>query len=303
MDLRRLEAFAKVYECKSFSRAAQEIFLSQPTVSGHIKSLEEELDLRLFDRLGRRIVPTKGADILYDYAKRILGLVEEAAMSLDAFMGRHRGDLLVGGSTIPGQYLLPKVLGGFHQEYPEVKVTLNIGDTGGVVEKVLDGSLELGVVGAADTDERLVFEPLMKDLVTLAAWPDHPLAGKSIRVGDLKGQPIVLREPGSGTRAFAEQALKKAGLDIDTMEVAAQVGSTLAVLQSVRSRVGLGFVSRRAMIEDMEANRLAEIRMEDAKMTRKFFLVTLKNRTLSPAAKAFIKICAASLREAPVGGI
>ncbi|MBI4799608.1 MAG: LysR family transcriptional regulator, partial [Desulfarculus sp.] len=154
MDLRRLQVFAKVYECRSFSRAADEVLLSQPTVSGHIKSLETELGVRLFDRLGREILPTRGAELLYGHAKAILEMVEEAQRSVDAFLGRLRGELLVGGSTIPGQYVLPEFIGRFRLLHPEVRVTLAIGDTGEICEKVLRGGLEVGLVGAVLDDDR-----------------------------------------------------------------------------------------------------------------------------------------------------
>lgn len=291
VDLRRLQAFAKVYEFKSFSRAAQEIFLSQPTVSGHIKSLEQELGLQLFDRLGRRIVPTRGADILYDYTRRILDLLTEAGQALDSFMGRHRGELVLAGSTIPGQYLLPAALGLYRQKYPEVSITLQIADTGQVLQSVLEGKVELGMVGSTSDDERLMFEPLIKDQVALAAWPDHPLAGKTISAEKLAGEPLVMREPGSGTRAFALKVLEAAGLDSTQMTIAGQFGSTMAVIQAVRAKVGLGFVSLLAIQEEIQAGRLAQVRVTGLDLIRHFYLATLTKRSHSPAAQALIDFC------------
>ncbi|MBI5523619.1 MAG: LysR family transcriptional regulator [Desulfarculus sp.] len=295
MDLRRLQVFAKVYECRSFSRAADEVLLSQPTVSGHIKSLETELGVRLFDRLGREILPTRGAELLYGHAHAILEMVEEAQRSVDAFLGRLRGELLVGGSTIPGQYVLPEFIGRFRLLHPEVRVTLAIGDTGEICEKVLKGGLEVGLVGAVLEEERLAFAPLMDDQVVLAAWPGHPLAGRRLSPRDLTTTPVVLREPGSGTRMVLSRALERAGLGLEDLEVAAQMGSTMAVLQAVRARVGVGVISRLALTDDLEAGRVIELDLPGLELGRQFHLVTRKKRTHSPAAQAFMALCLAAL--------
>ncbi|MCB2225337.1 MAG: LysR family transcriptional regulator [Desulfarculaceae bacterium] len=296
MDLRRLQVFAKVYERRSFSRAAEEVFLSQPTVSGHIKSLEEELGVQLFDRLGREILPTKAAELLYDHARDILERVDDAQRSVDAFLGRLRGELVVGGSTIPGQYVLPAFIGRFRLLHPEVKATLHIGDTRQIAEAVQTGELEAGIVGATVEDERLAFSPLMDDVVSLAGWKGHPY-GKSLEPKDLKQVPVVFREPGSGTRMFLARALKKAGLDPAEMNIVAQMGSTMAVMQAVRAQVGLGFLSHRAITEELAAGRLVEVDLDRVNLKRQFYLVTRKKRTHSPAAQAFMALCLAGLEE------
>ncbi|MCB2191891.1 MAG: LysR family transcriptional regulator [Deltaproteobacteria bacterium] len=296
MDLRRLQVFAKVYEKRSFSRAAEEVYLSQPTVSGHIKSLEEELGVQLFDRLGREILPTKAAELLYVHARDILMRVEDAQHSVDAFLGRLRGDLVVGGSTTPGQYVLPGFIGRFRMLHPEVRVTLHIGDTRQIVEAVLSGELEAGVVGAVVEEERLAYSPLMEDDVSLAGWPGHPF-GDSLDAADLKRVPMVLREPGSGTRMSLLKTLKKAGVEATDMNIVAQMGSTMAVLNSVRAQVGLGFLSHRAMLVELEANKVVEVGLNGIVLKRQFYLVTRKKRTHSPASQAFMSLCMAGLEE------
>lgn len=288
MDLRRLQVFTKVYEHRSFSRAAEDVLLSQPTVSGHIKTLEDDLAVRLFDRLGREIMPTKAAELLYGHACRVLAAVEEAQDAVDAFLGRLRGELVVGGSTIPGQYVLPAFVGRFRLLYPELRVTLKISGTSDIVDRVLSGELEAGVVGAVVEDDRLAFTPVMDDELCIIAWPDHPLAGRSLDIRDLADTQVVLREPGSGTRMFLTQALKRAGLDLADLPVAAEMGSTMATIQAVRAQVGLGFVSQRAVAEEVAAGRLVKLKVKGLKLARKFYLVTRRKRTHAPAAQAFI---------------
>ena len=179
--------------------------------------------------------------------------------------------------------MLPAFVGRFRLLHDEVKVTLHIGDTRQVAEAVLAGELEAGVVGALLEDERLAFTPLMDDEVALAGWPGHPY-GPSLEPKDLKQVPVVYREPGSGTRMFLSHALKKAGLDPSDMNIVAQMGSTMAVLQAVRAQVGLGFLSHRAMVEELEAGRLVEVKLAKVSLRRQFYLVTRKKRTHSPAA-------------------
>ena len=269
--------------------------LSQPTVSGHIKSLETELGVRLFDRLGREILPTRGAELLYEHARAILEMVETAQRAVDAFLGRLRGELLVGGSTIPGQYVLPEFIGRFRLLHPEVRVTLAIGDTSEVCQQVLKGGLEVGLVGAMVDEDRLAFTPLMDDQVVLAAWPGHPLAGRRLLPADLSEVPVVLREPGSGTRMALARALERAGLGLEDLEVAAQMGSTMAVLQAVRAQVGVGVISRLAILDDLAAGRVVELELAGLDLVRQFHLVTRKKRTHSPAAQAFLALCLAAL--------
>jgi DNA-binding transcriptional LysR family regulator len=129
VDLRRLEIFAKVAELGSFSRAADSLFLTQPTVSEHIRALEDELGVQLLDRLGRGAAPTRAGQLFLGYAQRMLSLAREARQAIDQFQGRMSGELVVGGSTIPGEYLLPALIGAFKTKYPEISVTLLIGDT------------------------------------------------------------------------------------------------------------------------------------------------------------------------------
>ena len=290
MDIRRLEVFVKVYELRSFSKAAEAVLLSQPTVSGHIKVLEDELGVKLFDRLSRKILPTRPADLLYRHAVDILARVREAAGEVDAMMGRLRGDLKLGGSTIPGQFILPALLGDFRKAHPEVRPILIISDTSDIISSVSNGDLEFGVVGAAPEVEHIEFTTLCEDEVILVVDPGHPLAGKTIPVKELVEWPVTTREPGSGTLRFVAGTLEKAGVELSQLKLAAQLGSTTAVMQGARHGVGAGFVSRIAAQEDMDSGRLAEVSLKDVHLTRRFYLITRMAKTHSPAAKAFMEL-------------
>src|SRR5256884_8305366 len=148
MDLRRLEVFAKVAELGSFSRAAEALYLTQPTVSEHVRALEDELGVQLLDRLGRGATPTRAGQLLLGYARRILGLAREAQQALDQFQGRMSGELVIGGSTIPGEYGLPPLIGTFKTKKPDISVSLLIGDSRQVGAWVEQGRAELAGGGA-----------------------------------------------------------------------------------------------------------------------------------------------------------
>ena len=206
MDLRQLEVFAGVYELRSFSRTASALRLTQSTVSEHVRLLEEELGTRLFDRLSRETVPTRAGDLLYGYARQMLPLRTEARQALDQFLGQVTGTLLVGASTIPGEYVLPAVIGRFRERHPRVAITLQISDTRGIVQAVLDGQVDVGVVGADPGNRALESRALMPDELVLVVPPGHRWNGRDeVTLDELRTEPLIVREPGSGSRQALER--------------------------------------------------------------------------------------------------
>ncbi|HEX7124317.1 MAG TPA: selenium metabolism-associated LysR family transcriptional regulator [Thermodesulfobacteriota bacterium] len=290
MDLRQLEVLCKIVELKSFSRAAEAIYLTQPTVSGHIKTLEEEVGTRLLDRLDKEVVPTRAGLILYRYARKILELRHEARQALDHFLGSLQGELQIGGSTIPGEYVLPPLIVQFRQRSPHVTVTLRIGDTRRIIRAVGDGELELALVGARPQESRVELRPFMRDTIILVAAPGHPWAERrEIALEDIKGTPFVWRERGSGTRDAIERALGEAGIATNQVGVAAEMGSTEAIRQAVLAGLGPAFLSRRAVVNDLEQGRLVEVKVPGLALEREFFIATQRGRTRSPVAQAFLE--------------
>src|SRR4029453_12782061 len=186
MDLRRLEIFVRVAEFGSFSRAAEALFLTQPTVSEPVRALEDELGVQLLDRLGRGAAPTPAGQLLLGYARRLLTLASEAHQAIDQFQGRLSGELMVGGSSIPGEYVLPALIGAFRAKHPEIAVSLQIGDSRIVQEWVEAGRVEIGVVGVRPTARALESRQIMADELVVVVAPDHPWAGRAaITVEDI----------------------------------------------------------------------------------------------------------------------
>lgn len=292
MDFRKLQAFAKVYETRSFSRAGEALFLSQPTVSAHVAALEEELGALLFDRLGRSVLPTQAAEVLYAAASDIFARLDGAVSEILLLQNRVAGTVLVGGSSIPAHYILPERMAAFVRRHPEVSLRLVVGDSASIAAQVAAGSLALGVVGADFGHPELELRPLLKDEILVIGltevvnrMPADPKA--------LAAQPWVLREEGSGTQRVFDQALRGLGLSCADLRVAAQVESTEAVLRCVRAGMGLGVVSGLAAREGLERGEFAALPLP-LDLRRTFLLATRKGRTLMPAARALAEFLVAA---------
>jgi DNA-binding transcriptional LysR family regulator len=289
MDLRQLEIFCKVVELGSFSKAGEAIYLTQPTISEHIKSLEDHLDARLLDRMGREVIPTKAGEILYSYAKKILELRIEAKQVLENFSGKLSGDITIGGSNIPGEYVLPYLLGKFKDNYPNISICLKIGDTKEIIDQVINNRIEMGIVGAKIQDRRLQYSEFIKDELILVVPSFHPWKSKtSIRPEELKDQPYISRERGSGTRMTIEKALHDSGINLNTLKVIAEMGSTEAIRQGIKAGIGISILSKRAVEDELKLNMLQEVNIQGLKLVRHFYTVSHKGRTKSPLLEAFI---------------
>lgn len=289
MDLWQLKIFCKVVELQSFSKAGESVHLSQPTVSSHIKDLEEHFGTRLVDRLSRRVTPTKAGELLFDYARQLIALRDRAEAAMAEFNGKIKGRLVLGGSTIPGAYVLPRIIGLFSRRYPEVQVALKVGDTSEIINNVLTGHIEAGMVGAQQRDKLLEQRPLMADEMCLVVPGDHPWAGRpQIRLQELLDAPFIVREVGSGTLRSIEEQLQQKGFSIADLNIVAEMGSTEAVRQGIKNGVGLSILSAVAVADDIQAGFLKTIHVEGLNLKRSFYLTTHKQRTISPLCGVFI---------------
>jgi DNA-binding transcriptional LysR family regulator len=288
VDLRQLEIFVKVAELGSFSKAAATLFLTQPTVSERIRTLEDELGVRLLDRLGRGAAVTKAGQLLLVHARRMLAISREARQAMDQFLGRMSGELQVGASTIPGEYVLPALIGRFKEKYPDISITLLIGDSQAVIDWVAEGRAELGVAGARLAHRGVDYKELMPDELVVVVPAAHPWHGRSlITLDELRREPLLIRERGSGTRAALEAVLAEAGMDLGSFRIVGEMGSTQAIKQAVKAGVGLSVVSRRAVEDEGKAGLVGCLDVKDLKVTRSFYLATHRERSRSPLAEAF----------------
>src|SRR5437762_6275536 len=240
MELRRLEVFAKVAELSSFSRAAEALSLTQPTISEHIRALEDELGVQLLDRLGRGATPARAGRLMLRSERRMLPLSREARQALDQFQGRMSGELAVGGSTIPGEYVLPALIGRFKAKYPEISVSLLIGASRQVTEWAEEGRVEVAIVGALPAPGSLAARELMADELVVVVPADHPwVSRKTVPLADLKTEPLIVRERGSGSRDAPERALAEAHAALPGLRGAGGMGPTQAIQHAGRAGAGL----------------------------------------------------------------
>jgi DNA-binding transcriptional LysR family regulator len=288
MNLWAIEVFCKVVELRSFSRAAEAVRLSQPTVSGHVKGLEEELGLRLLQRSSTAVRPTQAGEILCAYGKRMLLLREEARAAIGAHKAGLQGHLVVGSSSIPGAYILPGVVARFKAAHPGVTIALEARDSREIVRGVADGRYELGLVGARFPEARVRYARCGEDELVLAVPADHPWAARPrLALRELAGQPLVMREEGSGSRKTLEASLRASGVRPDDLRVVVEMTGNEAIRQAVKAGLGMAVISCRAVADDVRSGSLAALRFQGARMRRDFFLVTHRTAARSPAAAAF----------------
>jgi DNA-binding transcriptional LysR family regulator len=286
MDLRQLEVFCKVVELKSFSKAAEAVFLTQPTVSQHISALEGFFDVQLIDRLGREIRPTHAGELLYQHAKEILGLRDKAYQSMHRFLGKKSGHLHIGASTIPGEYILPGILGQFKQVFPEISVTLHIADTQQIVESVLESRVEIGIVGAKINNPQLTFHQFVEDRIVLIVGKGSSLWERSsINPAELMDASLIQREEGSGTKIAIVKALSTKGVDSRRMKIIAEMGSTESVKQAIIAGIGVSFLSERAVEREVAFGLLKKLPIKGIDIRRNFYIILNKKRSPSPLCR------------------
>jgi DNA-binding transcriptional LysR family regulator len=291
IDFRHLETFCRVAELKSFSKAADDLFLTQPTVSGHILSLEQSLSLRLFDRTSREVRLTKAGEIFLEYALKILSSRKDLLNALSEFSLGIKGELSLGASTIPGEYLLPKLMGDFKKEHPHFVISLKIADTKEIVQYVLQDNVEFGIIGAKMNHPSLHYEKYEVDEIIVVAPPDHPLIRKRrVTVEELLKEPWIIREDGSGTQMAVEKALRKKGKSLKQFNVVMEMGSTSSVKGGVKAKLGLAFLSKRATEEELDQGFLFRIDVEGIEpIVRQIYIVYHRGRTLSPIGMEFLR--------------
>ena len=291
MNIVQLKAFVAVADRGSFSAAARELGLSQPAVTMQIQALEADLGVTLLDRRYRSTIPTEAGQALLPKARAILDELRAAREELASMADHVGGHLVIAASTTPGQYVLPRLLGGFLERYPAVGVTLRVSDSANVVMDVAEGDAAVGMTGASNAAgtaaPRVSFEALGTDEILVIAHPDHPMTRRSgMALSELAEERFVVRELGSGTRAVVETALRDGGLEPERLHVALELGTNEAIVSAVEGGLGVGTVSRWAADKALSLGTVAALDVEGFPVSRPFFLVA-SQRELPVAATAF----------------
>ncbi len=285
-DWRKLEIFIRVFETKSFSKSAKELYLSQPAVTIHIKELENLLGVRLLDRDTRKVIATKAGKIVYTYGKKILQLYNQMEQELLPFKDPESGVIILGGSTIPGQYILPKILKIFKEKYPKVNIFLKVSDTQGIIEDLFEGEIELGLVGAKPKPKEISGEIFCKDEIVLIGPPFFEK--EEIELLELYDLPLIKREEGSGTWRNVKEVLERKNVDLYKLKIVGEMGSTEAVKRGVIEGLGFSFVSKRAVQFELSLNLLKIVKIKELKILRNFYLVYYREKRFSPLVQNFL---------------
>ncbi len=289
MDIWQLKVFTSVIDKKNFSKAGESVYISQPTVSSHIKELEDYFGCKLIDRMGREALPTKAGKLLYSYSKKLLKLMAEMESAMSDFLGNIRGELTIGGSTIPSGYIIPGIIGPFAQKYPEVTISLISGDTSQVIEFILDGKTEIGIVGAEIDNPLINQEKLIEDEIKLIVPSEHKWADKKeISFPMLSKEAFLAREEGSGTWKSIKQSIADANFNPDDLNITARMGNTVSVIQGILCNAGISILSTIAVKDYIKSGRLKALYVTNVNFKRNFYLTVHKKYTLSPLSRVFI---------------
>ena len=291
MNLKQLEAFVQVSESGSFSKAAKELFLTQPTISAHISSLEKELNVRLFIRNTKDVSLSDDGKDLYRYAKQITDLEKaiEERFYMDSDDGKHF--ITIAASTIPAQYLLPKVLMCYRERYPKEQIKIMETDSSEVVTQVVDHMVDVGFTGTVLEKKHCKYIPFYKDELAVITpdTPEYRILKEQNRDGIdwIKRKPLILREEGSGTRKEAEKQLKNAGISMEDLDIVASIANQETIKKSVKQGMGITVLSRLAA-EDEDGLLIFPIPGADE--GRDINLVYNKNYQMTRSADRFIRI-------------
>jgi DNA-binding transcriptional LysR family regulator len=288
MDIHQLKVFTSVFKNKSFSRASEDLHLTQPTISNHIKALEDEFDCKLFDRLGRSIIPTREAEVLYSHSMEIIEKANNLKEAIGQMKKEPTGKLLVGASTIPGVYLMPQMMKEFQKRYPSISFQILISDSKGIIDSIARHELLLGIVGAKLGDENIKYISFVEDELIVVSSPSL-IKKDMLTLEELIELPIVIREEGSGTRRETEKFLESKGLSFNNFKISGIFGSTDAVKQAVKTGLGISILSKFSVTDELKNNILGEIKLLDTQMKRRFYIVTHRKRTLPFAYERFLE--------------
>ena len=288
MNLGQITAFVKVVERGSFSAAARDLGVSQPAVTMQVQGLEADLGVTLFDRSYRKVELTESGRALLPHARRVLVDLEAAREDIARLSDTVTGRLSIAASTTPGQYVLPRLLGSFLKDYPEVSVSLAVADTAEIVAAVASGEVHLGMAGAVVKGARVEFEKLGTDNIVMLCPKDHAFASaESLTPDDVAREPFVMREEGSGTRQVAEQALRDVGIDPAELRVLTELGTGEAILNAVEGGMGLGMVSSWVAEKALALGTVATVPLDGFPASRPLYLV-VSRATPTRASEEFV---------------
>jgi DNA-binding transcriptional LysR family regulator len=284
LTLRQLKVFESVARHLNYTRAAEELFLSQPAVSMQVKLLEKQLGLALFEQLGKRIHLTEAGNEVLSYARTVTQQLDELESVLNRIKGLGGGKLRISVATT-ANYYIPILLGTFSRRYPDVTISLDVTNRESLLQQLSDNTVDLVIMGQPPAELDVEADAFMENPLVIVAPPQHPLANqKKIPLKRLQDEVFLVREPGSGTRIAMERFFAEREMHLKT---GMEVGSNEAIKQSVQAGLGLGLLSRATIEQELTLKRLVVLDVADFPIMRHWYLVHRRGKRLSAVAEAF----------------
>jgi DNA-binding transcriptional LysR family regulator len=288
LQLPHLETFSKAAELNSFTSTAKALGLTQAAISQRVQALEKVLGVSLFRRQGGRILLTEAGQQLYSFAQNIFDLHRDARQSITGRKLPISGELLLGASTIPGEYFLPVILSVFHKKFPLIDVRASVSDSMGVLRQVEHGQIQLGLVGRKTDTPCLEFRSFAHDRMVLVVPPKHAWGKRrKVTLKQLCQQPLILREAGSGLRHCFEKELARLGKSLRDLQIALELGSNEAIKKAVVRGIGVAILSTYVVEKESKAGQLHTLKVTDLHCDREMFVVWDRRRVLSAPASTF----------------
>lgn len=289
LNFHQLHIFYTVADKGSFSAAAAALHMTQPAVTMQVQSLEDYFGTKLFQRSTKRIELTEAGKTLLPYARRSIDLIRETDTAMSKFTSQLKGRLQLGASLTIGEYILPRVLGSFGQEYPHISISMKVMNTTQIMDDIFGHHLNFGLIEAPVSHPDLHIEPVMNDELVLIAPKGHPLAAReSVLLEEAMKYPLVLREKGSGTRQVMEDELRGKNLDPDALNIVMELGSTGAVKSAVEAGLGMSVVSLSSIKHEVALGLIKVVPLSDVRFNREFFSIYLKSALLPISAVTFL---------------
>ena len=284
LTLRQLKVFESVARHLNYTRAAEELFLTQPAVSMQVKQLEQQLGVALFEQLGKRIHLTEAGREVHAYTRAIAQQLDELEAVLNRIKGLSGGRLRISVATT-ANYFIPTLLGTFSRRYPDVTVSLDVTNRETLLRQLSENTVDLVIMGQPPAELDVEAQVFMENPLVVVAPPDHPLARqKKISLARLQDETFLVRESGSGTRIAMERFFAERGMRLKT---GMEVGSNEAIKQSVQAGLGLGLLSHATLEQELKLKRLVVLDVADFPIERHWYVVHRKGKRLSAAAEAF----------------
>lgn len=293
MNLKQLEAFVQIAEGGSFSKAAKELFLTQPTISAHISALEKELAVRLFVRNTKEVSLSEDGQALYKYARQMVDLEKKIEEKFCAEKKEGKRSITIAASTIPAQYLLPEILIRFNEKYPKDQIKIMETDSAKVVMRIIDQTADVGFTGTVLEKKHCKYIPFYKDelvIVTPCTSKYQQLQEKETDISWIQKEHILMREEGSGTRKEAEKQLRAAGVDVGSMRVIASIENQETIKKSVQQGMGISVLSRLAVEEEEKSGKMLVFHIPTENGGRDINLVYNKNKAMTKATERFVGV-------------